>query len=213
MRPPPSPVVSTIVDSGRASAAPGTLGKPRPIDWNAVPTMIMRSGEATGQYMFAQPMKWPPSETTTRSSGSSSPMRARDAARVEAAVGRGGVAGLVHAQRPRRRPTRASRTGSRAERGELVDDARARRRRRRPDERRHVRVRRRGGDVDLHHAGARREQLAEAHRELVERGAEHHRDVGLAHELHRALCAEAAGDAEVVAVVGEHAAPERGRQR
>ena len=57
MRPPPSPVVSTTVASGLASAAPGTLGKPSPMDWNAVPTMIIRSGEATGQYMFAQPMK------------------------------------------------------------------------------------------------------------------------------------------------------------
>lgn len=64
------------MDPGRAAAAPTTLGRPSPIDWNAVPTMTMRSGEATGQYMFAQPMKWPPSETTTRSVGSSPAMAA-----------------------------------------------------------------------------------------------------------------------------------------
>jgi hypothetical protein len=34
-----------------------------------VPTIIIRSGDATGQYMFAQPRKWPPSVTTTRSRG------------------------------------------------------------------------------------------------------------------------------------------------
>jgi hypothetical protein len=66
MSPPPSPVESTMVASGRARAAPGPR-EARPIDWYAVPTIIMRSGEATGQYMFAQPRKWPPSVTTTRS--------------------------------------------------------------------------------------------------------------------------------------------------
>ena len=76
MSPPPSPVVSTMVAFGRATAAPGTLGKPNPIDWYAVPTMRLRSGEATGQYMLDQPRKCPPSETTTRSAGSSSAMRA-----------------------------------------------------------------------------------------------------------------------------------------
>ena len=75
MSPPPSPVVRTIVDSGRAATAPGTLGNPSPIDWYAVPTIITRSGDATGQYMFDQPRKCPPSDTTTRSSGSSSPTR------------------------------------------------------------------------------------------------------------------------------------------
>ena len=60
-----------------------------PIDWKAVPIIIMRSGDATGQYMFAQPMKCPPSETTTRSSGSSSPIRAatdRGSSRPSAAL-------------------------------------------------------------------------------------------------------------------------------
>ena len=100
MSPPPSPVVRTTVDSGRASAAPTTLGKPSPIDWNAVPTITIRSGEATGQYMFDQPRKCPPSETTTRSSGSSSARRAaaeRGSSRPSAASP---VAGLVRVARP-----------------------------------------------------------------------------------------------------------------
>ena len=130
MSPPPSPVVSTIVDSGFASAAPGTDGKPRPIDWNAVPTMIMRSGDATGQYMFAQPMKCPPSETTTRSSGSSSPIRAATERGSSRPSGASVVAGLVRARAARSTDSRHP-VGDAPQRVELVDDQRARRRRRR----------------------------------------------------------------------------------
>ena len=96
MSPPPSPVVSTIGRVGLGQRRrPATLGNPSPIDWNAVPTIIIRSGEATGQYMFAQPMKWPPSETTTRSVGQQLGDAApRADARVEAPVGGEPVAGV-----------------------------------------------------------------------------------------------------------------------
>ena len=186
MSPPPSPVVRTTVDSGLASAAPGTDGNPRPIDWYAVPIIIMRSGDATGQYMFAQPMKCPPSETTTRSSGRSSPMRAATRPRIEPAVGRQAVAALVFAQGcdvDRLAPAR----WLRVERAQFVDE--------RPRDHAGVAteisadVRMRGSrcDVDLHDPRAGCEEVAEAHRELVQGCPEHDRDVGFADERHRAL--------------------------
>ena len=168
-----------------ASAAPGTLGKPSPIDWNAVPTIIMRSGDATGQYMFAQPMKCPPSETTTRSSGSSSAIRAaadRGSSRPSGASASPGsyarADAEIHALAP---PARR-----RADRRELVDDRAGDEGGIPADVPADVRVGRRGGEVDLEHARARGEERAEAHRELVERGAEHDGDVGLRDQLHRA---------------------------
>ncbi len=49
MSAPPSPLLTTIVHSGRAIAAPTALGMPRPIDWYAVPTMSSRSGAGMRQ--------------------------------------------------------------------------------------------------------------------------------------------------------------------
>ncbi len=72
-----------------------------------------------------------------------------------------------------------------------------------------MRMRRRGRHIHLDDAGPGGEQLAEAHGELVERGAEHHGDIRAAHQLHRRRCAEPAGHAEVVLFVGEDAATER----
>src|SRR5690625_6109608 len=60
MAPPPSPVVSTIVESWFARVAPATLCQPSPIDWKAVPTIAIRSGALGSQNMFAQAMKCPP---------------------------------------------------------------------------------------------------------------------------------------------------------
>ena len=80
------------------------------------------------------------------------------------------------------------------------------------DEPAHVRMRRRGRDVDLHDARAGGEQLPEAHRELVEARAEHDRHVGGADELHRRVGAEPARHAEVEFAAGKDAAPERRRR-
>jgi len=51
--------------------------------------------------------------------------------------------------------------------------------------------------VYLHHAGPGGEQLAEAHRELVEVGAEHHCDVSPADGLHGAGRTPPTGHPEV----------------
>ncbi|AGW41768.1 hypothetical protein O159_17260 [Leifsonia xyli subsp. cynodontis DSM 46306] len=76
----------------------------------------------------------------------------------------------------------------------------------------HLRMGGGGGDIDLEHLRPRREQLAETGEERVERGAEDDGDIGLAHERHRRVRAEAAGHAEVVPVFGEDSPAERARR-
>ena len=74
-----------------------------------------------------------------------------------------------------------------------------------------MRVSRGTRDVDLEDPRAGGEQVAEPHRELVQRGTEHDRHVGFAHDLHRAVGAEAARHAEVELRSREDAATQRSR--
>ena len=132
----------------------------------------------------------------------------RGRARVESAVGRQAVPGGPHDQ-VGEVDGLAPAGGRRAERTQLLHegfgDQAGVTAHVRPD----VRVRCCGRHVHLDDPRAGREQVAEAHRELVEGGAEQHGDIGRPHGLHRALGAETAGDAEVVARVGENAATQR----
>ena len=166
--------------------------------------------------MFDQPTKWPPSETMTRSSGSSSAIRwaaGRGSRRPSAASPSGAVPSPASCARAASRST-ASRhpLGSEPRAASSADQPLGHDGGVAPDEAADVRVGRGGRDIDLHHAGAGREQLAEAHRELVERGSEDDSHVGFADELHRAGRAEAAGDPQVVAGIGEHSTTESRRR-
>ena len=138
-------------------------------------------------------------------------MRAATRPRVEPAVGRDARRRARRRAAARGRPPRAtpragassarsSSTSARADDGRVPAEIPA-----------DVGVRRRRRDVDLHDPRPGREEVAEPHRELVEGCPEHDRDVGLAHERHGALGAEASGHAEVELRAREDPAAERRR--
>ena len=134
----------------------------------------------------------------------------RGRARVQPPVGCQGVARFVRASGCRVHAL-APPAGRRADRRELVGDRAGDEGGIPADVPADVRVGRRGGEVDLEHARAGGEERAEAHRELVERRAEHDGDVGLLDQLHRGFRAEPAGHAEIELGPREDAASESRR--